>query len=380
MATLTLMKNAPCCALCERPLEGPSMLYECDRCDSLLHEKCLEGLGPYYSRACPSCGTENHFIRREYEGYPICKYCNRDIKPGEQVKHCDCRGCDRVLHLECWRYGRSRGCPICGALSKDLIRRFDGWGMPLAQIDRESSVCEKAQGIGTSIKLINDEPSEAHLRIMTESIRKLSELLDKPGHILSSSIRSIKPGLVYLLGQQPQAASDRPAGETIRDHASCLRERTSNDYIDRKWLGYKKGGSPLQKRVIWMLRQMGLKPRNVAASNLIFFRFQRLSQRDYFSFAEKCWPVHESILSIVQPKMVLTYGNAACSPYAFLRRRADAREESRLDAGHAKWSCKAFTIPGQFKVVGLPHIGSYSIDEHPEVIGWIIKLLEFDTV
>ena len=132
---------------------------------------------------------------------------------------------------------------------------------------------------------------------------------------------------------------------------------------------------PLQRRVIWLLSTLGLNPRDVAASNLIFPRSRDAASSQFERFAELCWPVHEWILDVVRPRLVIAYGNSDPSPYSFLAWKYGVADPESHPSGHGRWDCRSFLVPGRFRVVGLPHLSRYKVSAHPEVGAWMKSLM-----
>src|SRR5262249_27330609 len=100
---------------------------------------------------------------------------------------------------------------------------------------------------------------------------------------------------------------------------SGSRGPRNNSYLDTIWSRNRTvGGAPLQRRVVWLLESLGLHARNVAASNLIFFRSRDAAGSQFRRFATLCWPVHERIIQIVRPRLVIVYGNSGVSPFSYL--------------------------------------------------------------
>lgn len=112
----------------------------------------------------------------------------------------------------------------------------------------------------------------------------------------------------------------------------------------------------------------------MAASNLIFSRSRDAATSQFHKFAELCWPVHREILKIVNPALIIAYGNSGDSPYSFMFQKFGGPRESQFASGHGNWSCRAFQVPGSFHVVGLPHMSRYAVTSHPEVVDWIRNL------
>lgn len=200
----------------------------------------------------------------------------------------------------------------------------------------------------------------------------LSDVLSQSGSILYSSHETLKPGNVYLLGFNPGGEG----GSSVEQSIDSLLSNTVNAYLDESWDNqngvWANGEAPLQKRVQWVLESLGLNPRDVCASNLIFLRSREATDICY-SLAEKCWPVHQAILSIVKPKLIIAFGNSDTSPYGYLHSMFGGKEEF-LPSGHGNWSIKGFSckIDGRpVYVAGLPHLSRYSPVGKSEVAKWL---------
>jgi hypothetical protein len=200
--------------------------------------------------------------------------------------------------------------------------------------------------------------------------RQIGPILDQSGEVLYSAAATLTPGSVYVIGHNPGASPTTKARPTIRRCLARLRTKTLNNYIDLSWHGRPPGRAPLQLRVTWLLTSLGLDPHKIAASNLIFTRSRNVAT-SRFDRAELCWPVHERILDIVRPSLVIAFGNSGDSPYNFLKRKFLAESERCTSAGHGNWKCRAFVVPGKFIVIGLPHLSRYKIDKCPHVVHWI---------
>lgn len=142
----------------------------------------------------------------------------------------------------------------------------------------------------------------------------LSEVLNESGSILYSSHETLKSGDVYLLGFNPGGAGGNPVEQSI----NTMLTNISNSYLDESWENHNgvwaNGEAPLQKRIQWVLESLGLNTRDVCASNLIFLQSREASDIS-FSLAKKCWPVHEAILNIIKPKLIIAFGNSKAVHY-----------------------------------------------------------------
>lgn len=204
--------------------------------------------------------------------------------------------------------------------------------------------------------------------------KKVLEIIsDKPGGILYSSHETLKHGKVYLLGFNPGGSNGAPISESINN----LLSHSGNAYLDEEWSNgagnWKVGEAPLQKRVVWLLRGLGLNPEEVCSSNLIFMQSVKADDIG-FSLAKTCWPVHEAVLSIVKPSIIITFGNGGKSPYSYLKGILGEEEESEISSEHGSWKIRAFnsSIDGRdITIVGLPHLSRYNVIGKESVLSWI---------
>ncbi|MGF1733713.1 hypothetical protein [Photobacterium kasasachensis] len=202
----------------------------------------------------------------------------------------------------------------------------------------------------------------------------LKYLLDSDGEVIYSSHETLKKGDIYLMGLNPGGSGFI----SINDHIDKMLTRDENSYIDEAWQNgqksYSAGDAPLQKRIRWLIENLGYDTRDVCATNLIF-KTTKSADELCFGLAGICWGFHEYILDIVKPKLILTFGNSetSASPYFFLKSLFSG-EETRIKAGHGDWVCKGFKtqISGRDTfIVGLPHLSYYSPVDKSYVIDWI---------
>lgn len=204
------------------------------------------------------------------------------------------------------------------------------------------------------------------------AFKQLGELVNQPGKILYSSHETLCQGDVYLLGYNPGGSE----GPSISDSISNMLSQLDNAYLDEDWSNgagdYKKGQAPLQKRVELLITALGYDLKAVCASNLIFA--QSVNANGVSSaLADVCWPVHEAIISIVKPKVILVFGNGAPSPFSYLHTKYQGQIES-YDSGHGVWKVKTFTanIEGRsVRIIGFPHFSRYKPKGEGQMINWL---------
>ena len=208
------------------------------------------------------------------------------------------------------------------------------------------------------------------LPIFARSI--LKDLLPKHGEVLYSSHETIKKGDIYLLGLNPGGHGFI----TIEQHIEQMLTRETNAFIDDEFNNYRAGKAPLQKRVSFLLKELGYETRDVCASNLIFQTTVNAEQL-CFGLAGLCWPFHEKILSIVQPKLLLVFGNGeTVSPYAFIKALYGGDETIQRQNNHV-WKCLGTRICGRDTLVaGISHLSRFDPMGNPELIGWLKSKLD----
>ena len=202
--------------------------------------------------------------------------------------------------------------------------------------------------------------------------RALASYLDRSGAVLYSSHDTIKPGKIYLFGLNPGGQG----GPTLQKNISLMLSRQENAYLDERWENGRElpepGKAVLQRRVNWLLTQLGAQTRDVLATNLIFMQSRDASGVSS-DLADVCWPVHEALLNIVRPSLIVAYGNSTFSPYGYLHGRFGG-EQRYGTSGHGDWMLKGFDARmswGSVFVAGLPHLSRYDPTRKQGVVDWI---------
>jgi len=99
------------------------------------------------------------------------------------------------------------------------------------------------------------------------------------------------------------------------------------------------------------------------------------SQTQQNKLAKQCWPVHEYIIELVRPRIILSIGKKA---FEFIVRQGLLR--SRVEdfpSGQGTLVCRAAKLRLgilDVTVISVPHLGDrlrYHITSHPEVILWL---------
>ncbi|MFN7882521.1 MAG: uracil-DNA glycosylase family protein [bacterium] len=118
---------------------------------------------------------------------------------------------------------------------------------------------------------------------------------------------------VYVLGANPGGDPIRQREETVQSHMDFAMKAAPelwSAYCDESWTGRPVGRAALQCRVQHLLSRLGLDPRLVPASNLVFSRSRRLENLDgdYGKLADLCWPFHAAVIKSLRPKGIICFG------------------------------------------------------------------------
>ena len=150
------------------------------------------------------------------------------------------------------------------------------------------------------------------------ALESLGDLSDRSGLLLYSSHETLRPGEVYFLGFNPGGDAPTPLRRTVPE----ILTQTENAYLDECWApggrSYAAGRAPMQMRTVQVLKALGLDPRAVCSSNLIFVRSVDSKGVENY-MADRCWPVHRAVLDIVRPRLIVSCGNSWSSAYGYIR-------------------------------------------------------------
>jgi len=197
--------------------------------------------------------------------------------------------------------------------------------------------------------------------------------IHESGSVLYSGLHTLNPGRFYYLGLNPGGEpTDNPA-ESIKTHIEQSRTE-HNAFLDEEWSPgsriYEAGAAPQQLHVQTLARLLGVPLRDMFASELIFVRSRATGGVDYANLAKKCWPVHQWMLNIVKPAIVVTNGNSeGKSAYSYVRNafREDGlflNELTPAESGHRRYWLKATRVSGHPSVkliLGIPHLSYYHL-------------------
>jgi len=226
-----------------------------------------------------------------------------------------------------------------------------------------------------------------------EFFESTNNLLDKRktgqcrGGVLYSRLATLRPGRFYLLGFNPGGSADDPQAPTLeQDLLTLQRDERPNAYVEEQWGPHTCGQAPFQKRVKALAEVLGANVEDICASNLIFVKSSRAHEVAYPALATECWPVHQLIMKIDSPYVILSIGNGARSAYGYIRNGLASGVDDIVSieskkAEYGKWllkACKCCISGRQTIVIGLPHFSYYPLDnaKYSSVVdGWLKMLL-----
>lgn len=185
-------------------------------------------------------------------------------------------------------------------------------------------------------------------------------LMKKSGEVFYSGRAAFeRPCPIYLLGLNPGADSSNSTLNTVerslRQTAETHSERFSR-YVDERWNRANGGYTPMQVRVTYLFRCLGLDLRDIPASNLVFPRSRDASSIGvgFDALAELCWPIHREVISSQCVKVVICMGGKTFEQVA-LRLAAKQFISDFVERNSRGWRCVAYRSDGGIVVIGLTH-------------------------
>lgn len=165
----------------------------------------------------------------------------------------------------------------------------------------------------------------------------------KPGAVLLAAISCIRPANAYVMGLNPGGDPQEIPGPLI--NALAPAEGTGG-YTHECWQPKCPGGSDCthmaadgstkpealvkhQRSMASLASALGEMPETLCSANAVFGRSSskvKLKAQTGYTLSEwwqACWPVHQQLLAIVRPRMIVTLGyGAATSAFGLLHKEA----------------------------------------------------------
>jgi hypothetical protein len=197
-----------------------------------------------------------------------------------------------------------------------------------------------------------------------------NELFNRSGSVFYSGRAAFsRPSPIYIVGMNPGGDAGRQRANTIGKHLAASLERESSEwseYVDESWEGASPGTWGMQPRIQHFCGSLGFDARLVPASNLVFVRSNREGGID----AEKrnlinlCWPFHNAILEVLQPKIVVCLGKTVGKE---IRDRIGANTEIDIfvEKNDRRWKSTLHSAASGVLVAAMTHpsIAAWNVSE-----------------
>jgi len=207
--------------------------------------------------------------------------------------------------------------------------------------------------------------TEAQLRtILLASLP--DRILDLGGQILYSGIDTLaRTESFYFLGFNPAQDGTNPMLRTLIQDDSQLGRKKWSAYTGQCWRCKgqcdpatcpRTGKEKHQKNVQRIMCELGLKPEETFATNLVFVESRNISglktdsRFDFETCLEACWLVHRELLAEIKPKFIVCLGNGKGeqqSAFGFLRGTAAVRPNSCHEEFAGERTLLFFASPSQ---------------------------------
>ncbi len=170
---------------------------------------------------------------------------------------------------------------------------------------------------------------------------------------------------LYIVGINPGGNPEEHTTETVENHTHQVLTEFPNNwsaYRDEVWNGKPPGIYGMAPRILHLLRQLGLDPGCVPASNLIFVRSSREKhiKKRQANLIELCWPFHDQVLTALCPTAILCLGGTAGR---YIRKKIGANRfiTQFIEQNNRRWKSQLFSAPSGIQVV---------VATHPSIADW----------
>ena len=166
------------------------------------------------------------------------------------------------------------------------------------------------------------------------------------------------PARVYLLGLNPGGSPILQAEETIERNLRDWQNRPArwSDYLDESWAGMAPGTYGMAPRIRHLFERIGLDPREVPASNVVFVRSAREAdltlEKD--SLLGKCWGVHAAVIEALGVSTIICLGGTA-GRWVRSRLGAERKVGEFVENNDRRWRSDAHVSQNGLTVVTLTH-------------------------
>jgi hypothetical protein len=143
-----------------------------------------------------------------------------------------------------------------------------------------------------------------------------SSVLKRSGSIFYSGKEAfVDRKALYILGLNPGGIPAEVPTATIGDSINEFRQCDEpwSEYSDESWEDADAGTWGLQPRILHMLHLLGLDPRAVPSSNVVFVqsRGEKELGLEKAELLKSCWPLHQAVIDNLHIRTILCFGSTA---------------------------------------------------------------------
>jgi hypothetical protein len=211
----------------------------------------------------------------------------------------------------------------------------------------------------STLPLVSDPALRPEIEAALEGIP--ATLLGHSGRVFYSGRGAFSaPNDAYILGLNPGGDPDRQVAETVSADLQRFRDGPGwwSAYADESWHGAAPGTWGMAPRVLHLLNSLGLDPRSVPASNVMFVRSSTEATlgSNKSALLEACWPVHRAVIEALNAHVILCLGGTAGR---WCRQQLDASRlvDSFRETNSRGWCSETHEADGGRKVLTLTHPG-----------------------
>lgn len=215
---------------------------------------------------------------------------------------------------------------------------------------------------------------------ISQIAKKLEDIgfSEEPGSILYSGNETLVEGDFYFLGDNPGGNTNLSVADDTVMNQLKRADQTFNEYFQGIWKKRNQSPSPpgmatLQLRIKLLFSRLGINLRKTCSSNLIFVRSPVLSELHLNEkmAQERCWEIHQIMLSIVKPKIVIVFGDSSRDFIISKMRIIEESEQYSLPSRKKDYIFKSVKgtvllndagIEHKICLLSMPHLSRFKID------------------
>jgi hypothetical protein len=184
-------------------------------------------------------------------------------------------------------------------------------------------------------------------------------ILGRSGSIFYSGKEAyVDQAPLYILGLNPGGIPSESPTVTVASSIEKFKQRNTawSEYADESWEDAPPGQWGLQPRILHMLAQLGLDPRMVPTSNVVFVqsRNEQHLEHEKAELLEACWPLHDAVINELGVRTVLCFGGTA-GRWVCEKLGADALVDSFQETNKRGWTSKSHRNSDGLQVVTVTH-------------------------